>query len=52
MPERTHSLDDDAVRIIRGGSFYENIVANRTYWRTGTLRDIRSEDIGFRCADD
>ena len=52
MPDRNHSLDEDAVRIIRGGSFYENIVANRTYWRTGTLREIRSEDIGFRCADD
>lgn len=52
MPDRKHSLDEDAVRIIRGGSFYENMVANRTYWRTGTLRDVRSEDIGFRCADD
>lgn len=52
MPDRKHSLDEDGVRIIRGGSFYENIVANRTYWRTGTLREIRSEDIGFRCADD
>lgn len=52
MPERKHSLDEDAVRIIRGGSYYENIVANRTYWRTGTLRDIRSEDVGFRCAGD
>ena len=52
MPERKHSLDEDAVRIIRGGSYYENMVANRTYWRTGTLRDVRSEDIGFRCADD
>lgn len=50
MPERKHSLEEDAVRIIRGGSFYENVVANRTYWRTGTLREIRSEDIGFRCA--
>lgn len=52
MPERKHSLDEDAVRIIRGGSYYENILANRTYWRTGTLRDVRSEDIGFRCAED
>ena len=52
MPERRHSLDEDAVRIIRGGSYYENMVANRTYWRTGTLRDVRSEDIGFRCAGD
>ncbi|MEQ8579422.1 MAG: SUMF1/EgtB/PvdO family nonheme iron enzyme [Balneola sp.] len=52
MPERKHSLDEDAVRIIRGGSYYESMVANRTYWRTGTLRDVRSEDIGFRCADD
>ncbi|MEP1151639.1 MAG: SUMF1/EgtB/PvdO family nonheme iron enzyme [Balneola sp.] len=51
-PERKHSLDDDAVRIIRGGSFYENIVTNRTYWRTGTLKDVTSEDIGFRCAGD
>lgn len=51
-PELKHSLDEDAVRIIRGGSFYENIVTNRTYWRTGTLKDITSEDIGFRCASD
>jgi formylglycine-generating enzyme required for sulfatase activity len=52
MPDRKHSLDDDAVRIIRGGSFYENVRTNRTYWRTGTLKEVRSEDIGFRCADD
>ncbi len=52
MPDRKHSLDEDAVRIIRGGSYYENILANRTYWRTGTLRDVRSGDIGFRCASD
>lgn len=52
MPERKHSLDEDAVRIIRGGSFYENVRTNRTYWRTGTLKEVRSEDIGFRCADD
>jgi len=52
MPERKHSLDEDAVRIIRGGSFTERIQTNRTYWRTGTLRDVASPDIGFRCADD
>ena len=42
----------DDVRIIRGGSFQEALVTNRTYWRVGTLRDIKSEDIGFRCASD
>ncbi len=52
MPDRKHSLDEDAVRIIRGGSFTERIATNRTYWRTGTLRDVASPDIGFRCADD
>lgn len=40
----------DGVRIIRGGSYNEETVTTRTYWRTGTLHDVRSEDIGFRCA--
>ena len=51
-PGEMHNIKSDDMRLIRGGSYYENILANRTYWRTGTLRDIRSEDVGFRCVED
>lgn len=51
-PFNTHDMDKDAVRIIRGGSYYERRITARTYWRVGTLRDVTSEDIGFRCAAD
>lgn len=43
-------MERDGVRIIRGGSFREENEALRTYWRTGTLADVKSDDIGFRCA--
>lgn len=51
-PENMHNLERDAVRIIRGGSFNEERNTNSTYWRVGTLSDVRANDIGFRCADD
>lgn len=51
-PGAMHNIKEDDMRLIRGGSFYENVLANRTYWRTGTLRDIRAEDVGFRCVED
>lgn len=51
-PGEMHNILKDDMRLIRGGSFYENVVANRTYWRTGTLRDIRAQDVGFRCVED
>lgn len=50
-PDLLHDNERDAVRIIRGGSFYEREVANRTYWRVGTLKTIKANDIGFRCAE-
>lgn len=49
-PELLHDNDADGIRIIRGGSFGEEENATRTYWRVGTLRDVRATDIGFRCA--
>lgn len=51
-PENLHDLDDDGIRIIRGGSFGEERMATRTYWRVGTLRDVTANDIGFRCVED
>ncbi|MFN1834808.1 formylglycine-generating enzyme family protein [Balneola sp. MJW-20] len=51
-PENLHDLDRDKIRIIRGGSFNEERSTTLTYWRVGTLKDVRANDIGFRCADD
>ncbi len=40
------------MRLVRGGS-YRNVPDHaQTFWRSGTLRDVRSEMIGFRCAAD
>lgn len=50
MPDLLHDHKNDGIRIIRGGSFGEEKSTTRTYWRTGTLRDVRATDIGFRCA--
>jgi len=49
-PDKYHLNEEDAVRIIRGGSFREEVFTTRTYHRAGTLRDIRDDDVGFRCA--
>jgi formylglycine-generating enzyme required for sulfatase activity len=38
------------IRILRGGSYTMELELTRTEWRAGTLRDIRSPAIGFRCA--
>ena len=50
QPEMLHDNDGDGIRIIRGGSFGEEEGATRTYWRVGTLHDVKATDIGFRCA--
>lgn len=50
QPEMRHNMEADGIRIIRGGSFAEETAATRTYWRVGTLHDVRATDIGFRCA--
>ena len=50
-------LDGAGFRITRGGSFAasgdppEPALTMRTYWRAGTLDDVTSFAIGFRCAD-
>ncbi len=49
-PEMLHDSKRDGIRIIRGGSFGEEEGATRTYWRVGTLHDVKATDIGFRCA--
>lgn len=38
------------IRIVRGGSFSMEPDITRTYWRAGTLREVSSPAIGFRCA--
>ena len=40
------------MRILRGGSFRNAPEHAQTFWRSGTLRGVRSEMIGFRCAAD
>lgn len=52
MPDAQHDHVNDGIRIIRGGSFAEEAITTRTYWRVGTLRDVKATDIGFRCASD
>ena len=52
QPELIHDNDNDGIRIIRGGSFAEETMATRTYWRVGTLHDVTATDLGFRCAVD
>lgn len=43
-------LERFSMRIIRGGSFKMNLSVAQTWWRSGTLGDISSDNIGFRCA--
>lgn len=50
QPDFIHDNEADGIRIIRGGSFGEEEMATRTYWRVGTLHDVKATDIGFRCA--
>ncbi len=38
------------MRILRGGSFKSDASLTQTFWRAGTLADITSDTIGFRCA--
>ena len=45
-------LETNNMRVLRGGSFNSPLDAARTYWRSGTLRSIRSASVGFRCASD
>lgn len=53
MPDQLQDHTENyGIRIIRGGSFGEETLTTRTYWRTGTLHDVSATDLGFRCADD
>ena len=45
-------LDETPKRVIRGGSFRSRAAHLQTHWRASTLRDVRSDMIGFRCARD
>lgn len=38
------------IRIVRGGSYSMEPDITRSYWRAGTLREVTSPAIGFRCA--
>lgn len=38
------------IRLARGGDFNHAETIARTYWRTGTLAEITTFSIGFRCA--
>lgn len=38
------------LRIIRGGSVWASRLRARTYWRAGTLKEVRTPSVGFRCA--
>ena len=43
-------LETSSMRIIRGGSFKMGLGVAQTWWRSGTLAEITSDNIGFRCA--
>lgn len=45
-----YDLEQFDIRIVRGGSYSMDLEVARTYWRAGTLRDVTSPAIGFRCA--
>jgi formylglycine-generating enzyme required for sulfatase activity len=49
-PDQLHDLDESSLRIIRGGSFDEEIETNQTFWRVGTYDLMIHNDVGFRCA--
>ena len=42
-------LSISSMRILRGGSFKTPPNLTQTFWRSGTLGDIPSDAIGFRC---
>lgn len=42
-------FDVSSMRIIRGGSFKSPAVHTQTFYRSGTLADIPSNAVGFRC---
>ncbi len=43
-------LEQSAMRILRGGGFKSEAYLTQTFWRSGTLGDVTSDTIGFRCA--
>jgi formylglycine-generating enzyme required for sulfatase activity len=43
-------LETSGIRILRGGSFGHHQTMLRTYWRAGTIHDVQTDTIGFRCA--
>lgn len=47
-----YDLRNFEIRILRGGDFTMELDVARTYWRAGTLKDVKSNAIGFRCARD
>ncbi len=42
-------LETSGIRILRGGSYDGLADYTQTFWRMGTLRDERADNIGFRC---
>jgi len=44
-----HDLTQSQIRLIRGGSFKEQLRTLHTYWRVGVLAYFGEYDIGFRC---
>jgi formylglycine-generating enzyme required for sulfatase activity len=49
-PDSIHNLEESSLRIIRGGSFDEEVETNQTFWRVGTHALMIHNDVGFRCA--
>jgi sulfatase modifying factor 1 len=47
-----YDLETFGIRILRGGDYTMDLEVTRTYWRAGTLKEIESPAIGFRCARD
>ena len=45
-------LSASSMRILRGGSFKSSPNLTQTFWRSGTLADIPSDAVGFRCVED
>ncbi|MFP8490111.1 hypothetical protein ACKGJO_13565 [Gracilimonas sp. Q87] len=49
-PDQRHELDKSLLRIIRGGSFDEELETNQTFWRVGRYDLMIHNDVGFWCS--
>lgn len=47
-----HDLDQFDMRVVRGGGFGSELETTRTFRRSGTLKFVKTPNVGFRCVKD